>query len=95
VADGGDEGTAVVRRAPVGIPMRNLQKIASSSDADIPGGFLMADGSIARMVADERMFSKATSKSHEKVDAEAVPEELKCPITKKLFRDPVVLPCCG
>jgi hypothetical protein len=95
VADGGDEGTAAVRRAPVGIPMRNLQKIAASSDADIAGGFLMADGSIARMVADERMFSKATSKSHEKVDAEAVPEELKCPITKKLFRDPVVLPCCG
>eukprot|EP00967_Tisochrysis_lutea_P137741 scaffold247697_cov39-Tisochrysis_lutea.AAC.1 len=96
VADGGDEGTAThVRRAPVGIPLSRLQKIASSGDADVSGGFLMADGSIARMVADERQFSKVTSKSREKVDTEAVPEELKCPITKKLFRDPVVLPCCG
>jgi len=38
---------------------------------------------------------KRTPSTHEQVDAEAVPDELKCPITKTLFRDPVVLPCCG
>ena len=28
-------------------------------------------------------------------DAEQVPEELRCPVTKSLFRDAVLLPCCG
>ena len=45
-----------------------------------------------QQVADEKKFSRVTAKSLEKVDAEHVPEELKCPITKRLFEDPVHAP---
>jgi len=38
-----------------------------AGDSTVAGGYVMADGSIARMVADERQFTMATSMSREKV----------------------------
>ena len=35
------------------------------------------------------------AKHQAQLDAEQVPEELRCPVTKRLFRDAVLLPCCG
>jgi len=29
------------------------------------------------------------------IDTECVPDYLKCPVTNRLIRAPVVLPCCG
>jgi len=94
IADGGDENTAThARRAPVGIPQVMLRRVAATTEGgDAAGGFQAADGSLVRMVADEKKFSRVTAKSLEKVDAEHVPEELKCPITKRLFEDPVHAP---
>ena len=35
------------------------------------------------------------AKHQAQLDAEQVPEELRCPVTMRLFRDAVLLPCCG
>ncbi|KAL1519430.1 hypothetical protein AB1Y20_022953 [Prymnesium parvum] len=85
------------RRMPVGIPRDRLEVIATADteDGERISGFQMPDGSIARMVADESQFVKATKDSSSKVDDADVPEELRCPVTRKLFRNAVLLPCCG
>ena len=35
------------------------------------------------------------AKHQAQLDAEQVPEELRCPVTNSLFRHAVLLPCCG
>ena len=59
----------------------------------------MPDGSIAKMVADTDTFNKArdAAKQGEReraVEAE-VPAELRCPVSRSLLRNAVLLPCCG
>lgn len=80
------------RRRPVGIPTVFLKTV----EADV-GGFQMADGTVARMVPDGSTFNKETRNAVKgvRLDPKLVPEELRCPMTKGLFREPVVLPCCG
>ena len=85
----------VKRRTPVGIPRSQLKTVATTADEGIEGGLQMPDGSIARMTPDEARFDKHQAKHQAQLDAEQVPEELKCPVTNSLFRDAVLLPCCG
>ena len=92
---------AVVRRAPVGIPKSMLKKLAppppegAEPDPNARGGLIDRDGSIVAMVADEAQFAKATERRRDHLEDVAVPEELKCPVTHTLFRNAVLLPCCG
>ncbi|KAL3928980.1 MAG: hypothetical protein SGPRY_002162, partial [Prymnesium sp.] len=85
------------RRMPVGIPRDRLEVVASGEgdEGEKVSGFKLADGSIARMVADEQQFAKATRESGAKVDDASVPAELRCPMTHRLFHNAVLLPCCG
>ena len=91
----------VQRRAPVGIPRTQLRTVASADAAEgsTQTGFAMPDGSIAKMVADTDTFNKArdAAKQGEReraVEAE-VPAELRCPVSRSLLRNAVLLPCCG
>eukprot|EP00900_Chrysochromulina_parva_P002192 jgi/Chrpa1/11974/Chrysochromulina_OHIO_Genome00003768-RA len=59
------------------------------------GGLIDRDGSIVRMVADDSQFFHLTERRKDHLDLSAVPNELKCPISKRLLRDAVLLPCCG
>jgi len=83
------------RREPRGLGAFELVKVAEvgSEPVDVQG-FEM-DGAIYRQVPNDARFLAAMAMSKRQVDPSAVPAELKCPLTKKLIHDPVVLPCCG
>ena len=82
------------RRLPVGIPTAFLKSVGGEGDGPA-GGFLSADGTVLKMLVDDKSFNRETKKSGVRIDPTLVPEELRCPISKALFREPVVLPCCG
>ncbi|KAG8469720.1 hypothetical protein KFE25_006175 [Diacronema lutheri] len=87
-----EPGTEVkLHRAPVGIPRAFLQAV----DAEVDGALLLPDGTYARMVPQEHQFEEATKR--EPAAGQEVPDELRCPAPTcgRLFREPVVLPCCG
>ena len=84
----------------VGIPRSMLKRVvptaAEGADGDEPrGGMVDLDGSSVKMVADDAQFLRTTEKSKAVLDSAALPDELRCPITKTLFRNAVLLPCCG
>ena len=67
-----------------------------NNDGDGPrGGLVDESGNSLKMLADDAQFMRTVSKGQPQLDTANVPEELKCPITKVLFRSAVLLPCCG
>ena len=85
----------VKNRAPVGIPKSMLKRVAPApaegADGEPSAGLVDADGYTVTMVADDAQFRKATEKVQPQLETTAVPDELKCPITKTLFRNAVLL----
>merc|ERR1719502_284877 len=47
------------------------------------------------MVADDKQFAQATERRRAELAVGDVPAELRCPMTNALFRNAVLLPCCG
>ena len=88
------------RMRPVGIPKSMLKKVApppsEGAEADASrSGLVDRDGSLVTMVAYDTSFFRATERKKDHLEAVSVPDELKCPVTKQLFRNAVLLPCCG
>lgn len=78
-----------IKKPAHGIPKSAIVKVTP----DTPGAFLLKDGSYGIMVADEEAFKKNVHTTIEK--SREVPESLKCGICKDVFKNAVLVPCCG
>ncbi|KAF2108623.1 DWNN domain-containing protein [Lophiotrema nucula] len=98
--------TARAKRS-TGIPQAFLKKVEKPVDGDLEnmhGVMLNADGEYVQVMADTKTWekfqekTKATKAKASTVDAvnkEAEARGLVCSIDKRVFVDPVKMPCCG
>ena len=86
-------------KLPVGIPKSMLKRVGQApedaTDGAVVGGLVDRDNFIVKMVSDDATFKKQVEKKQVVIDQASVPAELKCPVTQALFRNAVLLPCCG
>eukprot|EP00897_Mesotaenium_endlicherianum_P003094 jgi/Mesen1/2812/ME000172S01968 len=76
-------------KPPSGIPRTRLR-------VDHEGSYILPDGSVAVMQPDESHFLKdADVFLSAKQQVRELPPELKCPLCHGIFRDAVIIPCCG
>merc|ERR1739848_614163 len=66
-----------------------MEKLKATNE----GIFVMPDGTVGEVMADDRLFQKE-AKVLKGRDEQVVPEEFKCPICQKLIRDAVLIICC-
>lgn len=76
-------------KAPVGIP---LEKLVSTGE----GTIVMPDGSIGDVLVDDRILKKeaTTASTLKSLPPIEIPEEMQCPICKKLAKEAVMILCC-
>uniref|UniRef100_A0A7S1PHR6 DWNN domain-containing protein n=1 Tax=Percolomonas cosmopolitus TaxID=63605 RepID=A0A7S1PHR6_9EUKA len=78
-------------KRPIGIPTTQLQKV-DVAQAGEKGAMVLPGGQIAVMKPNEAGFAKEVESSTKIVE---VPQFLKCPMCKGLFKNAVVAHCCG
>lgn len=89
-AKNGNFNRSKVLMAPVGIPESMLERCSPDDPAP---KFVTRAGILVKRRVDPTMIQHLTSSDSSAATLE-VPEELKCPVCKKLCKDAVKLPCC-
>jgi len=92
---GDGQADEIVRRRPTGLGAFELHRVGLvGPDTDHLPGFEL-DGSIYRLLPNDATLRAQLAMARGCIDTECVPDYLKCPVTNRLIRAPVILPCCG